>query len=203
MSTIYNQTYKVPVWVVVTDDKTANGGAAVAYLTDNGAFKREWPSLSFIDTVKNLGKRGWAHLVNQPYPYMLDASFLPVAISTHLKEVFGQTKMVSGAPARPWNHAVNRKVESDLDWQRIFDQIMSLEDSMSLSHLFDVGNKCFGQSTKYKVFFSNGEVPISVLQRISDNVIVVGEMGNVNTTGKTAEETVNELDAMLTQVLGL
>lgn len=201
MSVIYNKAYKVPSWVLVTSSDT--GAEAVKdFLYKNGALPVSWPGATFKDTVAELGKRGYAHEVRKDMPYQMSVRFLEVAIAKHIKEALGSNKMLSGAPSQPM-HVVNRTVKTEADFERIFNEVIQLEDSITLSHLFDVGSRCFGESTKYKVFYTVGDVPRNVLQRISDSVIVVGEGGEIPTEGKKPVEVITALDSMLMKVLGL
>lgn len=201
MSVIYNKAYKVPSWVLVTSgDEGAS--AALDFLHQNGALQVQWPGATFKDTVTELGKRGYAHEVSKDMPYQMSVRFLEVAVAKHIKESLGSNKMLSGAPSQPM-HVVNRSVQTDADFERIFNEVIQLEDSIALSHLFDVGSRCFGESTKYKVFYTVGDVPRNVLQRISDSVIVVGDGGEIATAEKKPKEVVTALDSLLTKVLGL
>ena len=191
MPTIYHKTFRVPIWLIVDVDAEF-AEPLVQDLLGRGAFEQEWPGHTFGETVKELGGRGWTHVVNQAYPFTPSVEFLQVAMAALIKKVMGAGKML-GAPTKPWGQALNRKVDGPEAWERIFNRILELEDSRSLSQLFDIGDKCYNETKKYALFVTRGAVPRNPLQDITENVIFVGrDQGDVTQAGNTVEEFVNK-----------
>lgn len=201
MSTIYNRAYRVPVWVVLAPE-TPNAKELGEYLAANGAEEIAWPSASFFDTVKGMTSKGWGHIAEQKYPYHLDSGFLPIAAIYHIKKLFGESKMFSGAPMKPWSQAVSRRMASDKDYVRVFDEILSVEDPIALSHMFSIGDRCHTDSKRTHVFFTYGTPLKNVLQRVADAVIVVGEGGTVSVEGRTSAEIQSDLESAVLATLG-
>lgn len=206
MSTIYNQTYHVPAWVILNldpknEEQRAKLKALREYLSENGAFEQKWPSNSFGSTVKSLVGRGWAHAVSNK-PFTVDAHFISVAAAEHVKEFFGPNKVLNLASSqKPWHHIVSRKVEFPEDYTRIFDALLMLQDPMTLSHLFDIGNKCHTDNRRTYVFFTEGAPAITLLRSVARSVIVVGEEGDVPVKDLTPEAAVDALDAVLVKAI--
>jgi hypothetical protein len=197
---IYNTMYTVPVWIVLSldqakEDEAAQYLAIREALVGADAYEQPWPSASFKDTVKKLGGRGWRHAVKE-LPYIIDSHFLPVAVADHVKSFFDDSKSL-GQASRPWHQAIDRKISTEADYARIFNQVLAVEDPLSLSKLFDVGDKCYGDRTRYYVFFSDSTAPKNVLRAIAANVIVVGPGSDVDTRGRTTEEIVDDMNGQI------
>lgn len=201
MSTIYNHAYKVPVWVIVNlkPDQKNHREAIQEYLLGNGAILVGWPSDTFGATVKKMANRGWAHAIKEP-PYTLDSTFATVAMAEHVNTFFGPNKFLNLKRDKPWYHTVNRDIKTEDDYRVLFNDIIYLQDSITLSHLFDIGEKCHNGTRRTKVFFSFGDIHTMLLQPVSDSVIVVSATGTISSAG-TPEETVDLLDAKLDSLL--
>lgn len=205
MATIYNQAYQVPVWVTVNlrldDEVQAPKLLAIRkYLTDNGAFDQPWPSATFGATVQGMTKKGWAHAV-KAIPYTLDSNFVANAAAEHIRVFFGPSKMLNMGDTKPWHHSVNRKVLVQEDYARLFDEILACQDKVTLSHMFDIGDRCHTGNVKNYVFFSEGLPPTNLLRGIATNVIVVGDEGDVQVKDCTPAEAVVALDKALEKVI--
>ncbi len=185
MATIYDRAYKVPAWVVI--DLPAKKVEAVieALVEEHGCHEQYWPANSFVDTVKELGRNGWPHIVNQAKPFVVDISFLGVAVSRHLKNFFGENTILPGSPERPWQHVLNRKVEADADYARIFNDVLRNERPVVLSQVFDVGKP------KSKVYVTGPQCDRDLVAKLSDRMITVADSdATLNVKGKKVEEIV-------------
>lgn len=205
MPSIYNQVYQAPLWVSINlaGERGQNPtlDAMVNYLVVNGATAQPWPSATFKDTIKKLTTRGWAHAV-KPFPYVLDQNFVMVAAAEHLKETCGPNKSLNLGTNKPWHHLVDRRVESPEDYARVFDHILSLQDAITLSHVFDLGDRCHNNNVKSYVLFTVGNPPINLLRTIAQTVIVVGETGDVPVSGLSPIDAVSKLDQTLMLAIG-
>lgn len=202
MSHIYNQTFRVPIWVVVNTKSQGHRSAVAEYLSENGALEQPWPADTYVNTVKELTKKGWAHAIG-PTPFVLDPGFIMVSVASHVNSTLGANKMVNFASSTsPWHHMISRSINSDADYTRIFNEIMCLQDTITLSHMFSVAERCHSDGKKTYVFYTVGEPVTKVLHSFSNNVIVVGEVGDISISDKTPEQTVNALNDKLEQILG-
>ena len=198
MPTIYNQTYKVPVWVVLNVPEPSLLENLKQYLVENGAVEQGWPSDSFITTVKSLASKGWDHVVKKP-PYTMDSTFATIALAEHTRRFFGPNKTLNLNADRPWYQTIDRNIRSDDDYRNLFNDIIYIQDPITLSHLFDIGNKCYNNNIKTKVFFTVGNVHRNLLQPITNNVIVVSDGGDVTLSDDTLAKLDSTLDSLLKQ----
>lgn len=200
---IYNQTYKVPVWVVVNTGNHADSEKIAKEFTAADARPVVWPAATFPITVSELGRKGWAHEVNQAFPLFMSVNFLMFAISKHLDANFGSTKRLSGNATQSYS-TLNRKIECGDDYVRLFNDVLGLENDISLSYLFDIAKVCVENREKTRVFVTVGNVPIKLLQKVSDRVITVGDAGSdVVATGRDASEVATDAIQLVASLLGI
>ena len=176
MSMIYNRAFKVPSWVVINLPKD-DSKLIVDAFTELGALNVKWPASEFPVTVQEMAKRGWFSEVNQSRPFFISVDFLNVAVTQHLKK-FGENKTLSGTPDVP-SSQLNRKINDDVDYVRLFNDIMDSETDVSLSHIFSIGEICHATGyEQVKTFVSAGPVATKALQKVSDRVITIGYEGS-------------------------
>lgn len=200
---IYNQAYKVPVWVVIKAETNTESERIALDFVAADARHVVWPASTFPVTVNELGKRGWAHEVNQPFPLFMSVNFLMFAISKHLDANLGSTKRLSGNATQSYS-TLDRKIERDNDYARLFNDVIGLENDISLSYLFDIAKICYENREKTRVFVTTGDVPIKLLQKISDRVITIGDAGSdVVVTGRDVSEVAMEAIQLVAGLLGI
>lgn len=187
MSMIYNRAYKVPSWVVINLPKD-QAKIVVGKFADHGAHEVKWVANSFLETVANLSSRGWRNEIEQKMPYFASVDFLNVAFTQHVRK-YGENKMTSGTPDKPWN-AMNRRIESMDDYTRLFNEMLENEPDITLSHMFDIGELCHAQGfEQIKTFVTVGPVATKALQKVSDRVITIGgKSDELDLTGVADDE---------------
>jgi len=197
MANYYDRPHKIPVWVVL-DLKDKNMEVSDNLMAD-GAFILQWPSQTFANTVKLMGNRGWKHITEQPFPYFVDIQFIALALSTHIKSVFGENTKLTGGETRSYSQAINRQVKSDDDFRRIFEEALGLETDISLSQVFDTATPKEGS----KVYVSFAPVDLSIARRLTENLIVVGSGldATVNVKGKKSNEVKEIVDSTILNAL--
>lgn len=193
MSHFYNRPYKVPVWIVLNNLGPKRTDSIISQVIAEGGFEQPWPANSFVNTLNKMNVNGWKHVLGQKKPFILDVNFVPVAVTKHLQEMFGASVYLTGTHARPYQQALNRKVEKDEDYARIFNDVMALEQDVELSRIFGLANP------KSRVYISEGPVKKELLDRIADQVITVGtgDTDTVNVEKKNTKAIKAAIDAEL------
>ncbi|MGH2638632.1 MAG: hypothetical protein ACRDF4_05040 [Rhabdochlamydiaceae bacterium] len=191
MGNYYDQGIKAPVWIVtaVNDSQTEALERAVH---ENGGAVLEWPAQSFMTTVFEMGKRGWKHVVDQKKPFTVDVNFVTCAVAKHIKKIFGPSAMLTGSQMRPYQHALGRRIETEDDYRRIFDEVLSLEAETELSNIFQMASR------RSVLYISRSPVPTNVIQKLARNILTVGEE---NSTVSSKDMTNDELiETVLSEV---
>ena len=197
MAAYYNQGVKVPVWIV-TDLPQEDAQALEAALHQDGAIVLEWPSQSFMTTVHEMGKQGWRHVTNKEKPFTVDVNFVSVAAAKHVKSTFGPQAMMTGSHSRPYQQALNRKIETEDDFRRIFDEVLALEGETELSNIFQMSAR------RSAVYISRAPVPSAVVSKLCQNVLTVGEQNcRVLTKGLSVEEIIEAVRTEVDNFLNL
>lgn len=194
MTTFYDRIFKVPVWVQIKNGNTDIG----EQLKADGADQIDWPSKTFINTVKQLHKRGWGHM-DKPYPFIVSLDFLSLAAGEHKRTAFGQERNPIARPNRTYSQSLDRNVTCDADYERIFNAIMYLEDTAVLSYLFNIGDRCHVNTKKSKVFFTYDSSENIILSRLAENVIVVDGAGE---TPEEKEKMIEDLYQKIGSLIG-
>ena len=191
MSAIYDQIFKVPCWVVI-DSKVKNAKELADELKTKGAHLQEWPANSFLDTIQDLGKKGYSHVTGQKRPFTLDPDFCIRSVVAHLRGMFGDQVQFSGQHRVPFYRAVNRVVKTEGDYSRIFDAIVNLEDAVSISQMFQIGEK------KSPVYVTLTPCTIDIIRKISDRFVTVGNKDtDVVVKGKELAEMVSLVESAI------
>lgn len=193
----YNQAVKTGIWVVSFLKPEKHEKLAHA-LAEDGAVEINWPSHSFGDTVKGMSSQGWKHVVSKPLPMSLDVNFISVAAARHLKATFGPNTMLTGSQNRPYQQALNRNIATEDDYRRLFDEILSLEGDVELSHMFGMASR------QSQVYLSQAPVPASVINKLTRNVLTVGDQDCiVLTKGRKADDIIDAVRTEIDRVLNL
>jgi DNA integrity scanning protein DisA with diadenylate cyclase activity len=197
MASYYNQGVKVPVWIV-TDLPENEATALEDALHQDGAVVMEWPSHSFMTTVHEMGKQGWRHVTGKEKPFTVDVNFVSVAAAKHVKTLFGPQAMMTGSHARPYQQALNRKIETEDDYRRIFDEVLALEGETELSNIFQMASR------RSAVYISRAPVPSAVVSKLCQNVLTVGEQNcRVSSKGMSVEDLVEAVRTEVDNLLNL
>ncbi len=171
MNAIYNNAFRVPIWVIVKQGP--HQAAIIEAFQQAGSYLQDWPSFTFINTIKKMANAGWKHVVGQKKPYTVSIPFCCAASAAHIKACLGINRLLSGHPIRPYSTGLNRKITTDEDYASLFDQMLSLEDDLTLSQLFGVGERCHYPETKVYVYCTPEPANESIIKRISEQVVVV------------------------------
>ena len=198
MSFVYGKPYKVPVWISIDGKLGQKGQQIIDLLKPYEPYIVAWPADTFHLTIKALASQGWHHETRRQRPFAANKDFIMVAVTKHLKG-----KHLSGSPTQAY-HTLNRNIEVDGDYNRLFNQILDIEPSISLCQVFDIGALCHNDGKQKKVFLTFGAPPTNILQRLADRVITVGEEGaEVVTSERTPEDVTKEVVTKVREFLGI
>lgn len=179
MAMAYHRVFKVPVWIILTEMTKSKKKAVTEWLKEADALTVDWPALSFPQALLAYRNKGYAHALPEP-PFVLETQLLLRAASEHLKAAVGPTSYLAGSVNLPPNR-LNRSVQSEGDLVQIFNDLLSLEDPIALSQIFQVQERCYREDAKkHRAWVSSGladsrGVPKNLLTRIADRVITIGD----------------------------
>jgi hypothetical protein len=174
MAVVYDRVYKVPQWAVVNLQNEKQLEAIENWFEEADALEVTLPGLSFVDTCKQLTRQGYSETLMLQTPYIINEHVFAMAVNRHVKNFFGDWAFLSAKMERPI-HNVNRLIKSDEDYVRAFHEALNLQPRETLSFLFKVGERCHYDRKKYGAFVSYGDAPLSLLTKISDRVIKIGD----------------------------
>lgn len=197
MAMTYNKTYRVPTWVVLNKTGAKKQKKALQVLTEAGAKVKEWPAATFGEFLLTFRNKGYASHLPKEFPYFLDPALMLRAAGEHVKNVLGPTSNLSGAFSSPANR-LNRKIESEADYERLFNQILDLEDPISLSQMFQIAENCHSGYNEATVFVTVGPVPKNLLTKVANKVITIGDDADNDIV--TEEAKLEELEQLATKL---
>jgi len=201
MSVTYTQVFKVPVWVILNNGRLTNTEMRDFFI-EADAKEVAWGAETFPLTVDAMSRKGWHHIVNQKMPYVTDLNFLQVAINSHIQYTYGTTKYLSGAQILTIKN-LNKKIETGDDYVRLYNDVMAIEPDINMSKLFDIAENCKYNKKTYKVFFSCGNIPKNILQKVSNSVITIGGEGSDIVYAGDTQETINKTFNNIASLLGI
>jgi hypothetical protein len=171
---IYNRAFKVPTWVVLGSMSKNRAKAVSEFFNEAGARYQEWPANLYPEALLNYRNKGYADALPE-YPFILETNLMLRSAGEHLKDCLSPKSQLGGSSGLP-PHRVNRKADSRDDLVTIFNDLLSLEDPISLSQVFQIAELCHRDGAKqFKAFVSSGKVPKNLLTKIADRVITVGD----------------------------
>lgn len=173
MSMIYDRTYKVPTWVVVAECEQTD--AIIKWFKDAEAHIREWPGNSFEETLYEFKNRGWLQTFRDINPLdgtiVISSQLLAMALKRHAEKCMNPSAEFMTNRA----HFIDRKVASPQSIERLFDDAMRAQDSMTLSHAFQIGEICHDTDRKrYPLWVTKEPASVAVISMLADRVITIG-----------------------------
>jgi hypothetical protein len=190
MAMSYHKVFKVPTWVILNQMTKGRSKAVAEWFAEAGALNQPWPGNSFPDAVFAYRGKGYAHALPEKQRFILPVDLLLRAASEHVKTVLGPTSYLAGSVGLPPGQ-LNRVVEKPEDLVNIFNDLISLEDPIALSQVFQVAERCYREEAPklYPCWVTAGPAPKSLLTRISGRVITVGdEPSNDVVVGELAKD---------------
>lgn len=170
---LYYEVHKVPFIVVLCESKRSD--FVLKWFQKNEALIQKWPGQTFKDTLMSFKTKGWEEYLKEGK--ILHSQLLDQAFVEHIKKSFFSHAQVSFSTHL--TPRINRKIETDFDYQRIFDEMISNVEPIQLSYLFQVQEKCFSKKTpNYKLWLTEAPAPINVLNKIAEKIVTIGEGDN-------------------------
>jgi uncharacterized protein YerC len=167
----------VPNWIVVGDLVPDSLKATISeWCAATGALKQDWPARSFKDTLYSFRNKGYSDQIKINQPFVIDPSLLLRAAGEHLKVSVSENSKLGGSVSVPISQ-IDRKVNSESDLEVIFNDLLAVEDPISLSQIFQINERChetsrFGKT--YTAFYSLVGAPKALVSRVADRVVEIG-----------------------------
>ena len=178
---------KVPVWVILQNyEDKEKMGEILSWFKEAEVYARPWPSTSFKDTLLAFRNKGWQHEIpKDESEYVVNPQLLALAAAEHVKKTLGATSQIS---FKVPPHHTSRRVKSDADYPRMFDDLLLNQPQIVLSQMFQVGERCHQEGKQnYRVWLTMEPCNRSLLTSISDRVITVGEGDDANINTKNVD----------------
>jgi len=172
MPMYYYKTYKVPTWFHVEEgDKT---DTVVKSLEKFGARFQEWPAKNFKETLLAFSGKGWKHAFENIDNFVVPPELLTLAVNEHTKKYLGITSRFD--LSKPI-HRIDRRVRTDKDYERIFTEVLNMQDPIVLSQSFRVAELCHDEDNKKRTtaWITSGDISTQIAARISDTIVTIGE----------------------------
>jgi len=172
-STLYTKHTPVPVWVVLKAKENGIFLGLVQQLLEAQAKYMPWPGLFAMDAVNYLREDGYSHRLPEPAKDVMELTesvslLLLQEIMSHYNEVC----RISDDPIKSYNN-VDLVVKEAYDYARILDYMISCQDGITLSCMFDT------QRTNTKVYFTVvhdiSEDYFSVLKSMSSKLLLISD----------------------------
>lgn len=177
-STIYSKHTPVPVWVVLMSKDNSIFVDTVHALLEAQAKYMPWHGLFVMDAVNYLREDGYSHRLPEPSKDVMELSESVSLLM--LQEVmfhFNEVCRVSDDPTKSYN-GTDLIVKEAYDYARILDYLVSCQDDITLSCMFDT------QRSNTKVYFTVvHDVSADfneTLRRMSPNLLLVTDSPKSN-----------------------
>ncbi len=130
----------------------------------------DWPGTDVISTVQSLKRRGYAQMLPDSYPLVVDLNTTFLLCKAHMTEAMKKTSNPVDAffsPDQSMGRGMDRRVTSEEDWPKLFDSFLSHCEVSSVQHAFQTGTNKDG--------YWGFEAPVAFdLKKIFVNVVTVG-----------------------------
>lgn len=203
---IYYRNYKVPVWIMLLPMSGDRVGKLTEWLkTDKEAMVVPWPANSFPETLRSMANKGWAHAVPpKDKSTILDTQLMMAAAVEHIHKHCGPSAYLTGQTNIP-NHRLDRTINGDEDLVRLFNDLLAIEEPVVMSKMFSVAENCHMDGDKVRVYVTPESCPKSLLTRIADHVITVGDGAScdINAKGVKLADLKETIETQVGKLLGL
>ena len=201
MPMTYYKTFYVPIWVILYDNTKLR--TSLKWFEKNKARLQQWPAEGFKDTLWSFKNKGWRNTFpeKEGEPFTVNPQMLMMAVQEHLKKHFGPTSNIHFSyPV----HRFDRTVREE-DYERIFNEVLVTQNSISLSQIFQVAERCHNGNSGNRELLWVTVAPCDekVLTSISEKVIKVGEgkAYDVDITDVSAKELPNYLEKTFVELI--
>ena len=183
MAMSYYKTFRVPFWVIL--DKTKKSEKVMDWFRGSEAKVQKWPAVNFKETLSAFKNKGWAHVFKEKN-IVIPPQLLAMAIGDHVKEYmtpFAQFDFLS-------LHRLNRELKKDSDYERIFNEVIGVQEPIVLSQTFQVAETCFNESSPSRplLWITEDKCERSVISKIADNIVTIGEGAGFDLNIKSVKE---------------
>jgi hypothetical protein len=178
-STIYSKHTPVPVWVVLKSKDNSVFVNTVHALLEAQAKYMPWHGLFVMDAVNYLREEGYSHRLPAAGDIMELSESVSLLLLQEVMIHFNEVCRVSDDPIKSYN-GIDLVVKEAYDYARILDYLVSCQDDITLSCMFDT------QRSNTKVYFTvMHDVSadfVETLRRMSPNLLLVTDepKGNLN-----------------------
>jgi len=139
-----------------------------------------WPAKFYKDEVFKYKDQGYAEAIQTP-PYFLDMNSLGIRAAMSLLKKYNEQAQLSGKPM--YHRFVNNRIEKDEDYEKMMNEMLALNDDITLSQIFNLAEK---ENEIYLSF----DAYLPVIQKLAKEIVTVGngDSFNVNITDKPQKE---------------
>ena len=178
MAMSYHKVFKVPAWIVLDSMTRGRRKVIHKWMANAEARVQDWPGNTYAKALYEYRNKGYSHALPVEGPFVLETQLLMRSASEHIKVSLGPTSYLAGSVSHPADR-INRNVKDSGDLTTIFNDLLSLEDPIALSQIFQVAENCFRDDVKVsRVWVTDGPAPKNLLTRIADRVITIGDEPN-------------------------
>lgn len=182
----YDRQYFVPVILDMSAVKEQDIPNILESLREFSPSELTYPSQYAVENAKYLASKGWPSLA-RPLPLNISSTEAVQIFARSLKS-FNEFAAIR---TEPNPSAVNKKVDSTADFERIVDELTLQQDGITLSHIFSTAD------LKSKVVWTRKQTPINA--KLSKTVIsVTKSMGKKSAEDKQSQLVAAILDGIRT-----
>ena len=164
MSAYYDRPFPVDKWIIATGLTDKQKEIFTKTMPKKGVTFMPWPSLFYKDEILSYTHLGYAEYI-KPYPFFLDINSLAIRAAQSLLRKYNQNSQLSGMPL--YHRQVNNKIENDEDYTRVMNEILTLNDEITLSQIFNLAEN------KDHTFVSY-DAHKPTIQKIATKIITIG-----------------------------
>lgn len=169
MADIYTKPYFIPNYALI-DLKGPKLAKVKAFLDQGEAKEQLWPSQGYYDYLQTFKHKGWAHALKPDLP--VNTQLIQQSALEYVRSFFHPSAIIRVThSAENWNRVMNTPEEA----ATFFDALLEFQEPIVLSQMFDVIKYCHSSNKNHKLFYTVAPAHKKVLQKLSKNVITIGE----------------------------
>lgn len=180
----YDQAFFVKKWIICTglNDKQKE---VLSKIIPKKVVINKWLAAEYKDELLSYAKEGYAEQVHQKMPFFLDMVLALRAAISLTRKANGNAQL---SPKVPYQHLLDRRMTCEADYERLFNEILSANDDITLSQIFGLAEN----TADIWLTFDGCE---RVIRKVARQVVTVGNGENfeVNLTDKTGKDLITSL----------
>lgn len=169
MGMSYYKVFRVPFWGIL--DKTSKNKEIIEWFKTAEARIQPWPGNGFKDKLESFAKQGWAHVWKEK-TVLIPPQLLARALEEYVRETMSPFVNVQFNAV----HRIDRVIRKDSDYEKIFNEILNMQDPITSSQMFQVGEICHDENRRVRPQLWLTETPCDkvVISKIAERVFTIG-----------------------------